>query len=207
MKTIIYVDGFNFYYGALKKTPYKWLDLHALFTRLLASHNDIVAIKYFTARVSPTPSDPDKHNHQDAYIRALQQSSPKIHVYFGQFTTHNVKAKLVTQIGATRYVDVIRTNEKGSDVNLAVHLLNDAWLGGYDCAVMVSGDSDLVEAIRLVKTFHARKVIGLFASKRGTSKEMLKEVDFTKHITAAALAASQFPDLIPGTNIKKPSDW
>ena len=208
MRTVVYVDGFNLYYGALKGTPYKWVDLDALFTYLLWSNNKIVGIKYFTARVSNTPSDPDKANHQDAYIRALKKTCPHLHVHFGQFTTHNVKAKLLTPINGIRYVDVVRTSEKGSDVNLAVHLLNDAWIDGYDCAVLVSGDSDLAESIRLVKTFHAQKKVGLITmGKRGTSKELVKEVDFVKHMSKAALAASQLPVNIPGTNLRKPPDW
>jgi 5'-3' exonuclease len=52
MRTYIYVDGFNLYYRSLKNTPYKWLDLKALFRYLLDPKNDIQAIKYFTARVS-----------------------------------------------------------------------------------------------------------------------------------------------------------
>jgi len=35
MRTYVYVDGFNLYYSALKNTPYKWLDLRALFARIL----------------------------------------------------------------------------------------------------------------------------------------------------------------------------
>lgn len=208
VRTIVYVDGFNLYYGALKGTPYKWVDLHALFTNLLSSHNNIVGIKYFTARVSNTPSDPDKANHQEAYIRALKKTCPILQVHYGQFTTHNVKAKLLTPINGTRYAEVIRTSEKGSDVNLAVHLLNDAWIDGYDCAVMVSGDSDLAESIRLVKTFHARKKVGLITmGKRGTSKELVKEVDFVKYMSTAALASSQLPSPIPDSNLRKPADW
>jgi len=71
MRTILYVDGFNFYYGALRNTPHKWLDLHRLFTLALQPHNQIVCIKYFTARISATPNDPLKSDHQDAYLRAL----------------------------------------------------------------------------------------------------------------------------------------
>lgn len=209
MKTIIYVDGFNLYYGALKGTPYKWLDLKALFSKVLKPHNQLVAIKYFTARVSSTSSDPDKANHQDAYIRALQHTIPELKVYFGQFTTHVVKnAKLVNPIGTTKYADILRTSEKGSDVNLAVHLLNDAWLGVYDCAVVVSGDGDLAESITLVKTFHAQKVVGLIAmGRRPASNELIKAVDFVKSIRNSALAASQLPATIAGTAIVKPPDW
>lgn len=55
-------------------------------------------------------------------------------------------------------VNIIKTEEKGSDVNLAVHPLNDGWLDAYDCAVVVSNDSDLAEAMRLVKARKERKL-------------------------------------------------
>ncbi len=57
IRTNIYVDGFNLYYGALKKTPYRWLNLDALF-KLLFPKNNILETKYFTARVSGRPNDP-----------------------------------------------------------------------------------------------------------------------------------------------------
>ncbi|MGH8209828.1 MAG: NYN domain-containing protein [Steroidobacteraceae bacterium] len=60
-RTIVYVDGFNFYYGAVRGTPWKWLDPVALFRRVLGPQNDIIQVKYFTARVSPTAGDPNVH--------------------------------------------------------------------------------------------------------------------------------------------------
>jgi len=206
VRTVIYVDGFNLYYGALKGTPYKWLDLKSALSKILDPSNQIICIKYFTARVSSTSSDPHKADHQDAYIRALQRTSPELRVYFGQFTTHEVKAKLARPIAGQSYAQVLRTSEKGSDVNLAVHLLNDAWIGAYDCAVLVSRDSDLAEALCLVKTHKAQKKIGLIAI-RGVSKELSKYADFVRHLGPTVLAASQLPVQIPGTNIRKPADW
>ena len=55
-RTIVYIDGFNFYYGAVKDTPHKWLDFEA-FCRLLLPRDDIVKIRYFTARISALPND------------------------------------------------------------------------------------------------------------------------------------------------------
>ena len=65
MRTFVYVDGFNLYYGAIKGTPYKWLDLKALFTRVLDPSYKILTIKYYTAIITPqgqaTPMpQPDK---------------------------------------------------------------------------------------------------------------------------------------------------
>ncbi len=57
-RTIVYVDGFNFYYGEVRGTPWKWLDPVAIFQKLLGPQNTLVKIKYFTARVQPSTSDP-----------------------------------------------------------------------------------------------------------------------------------------------------
>lgn len=60
----VYVDGFNLYYGALKGTRYKWLDLDALFRKLLPTH-ELKRIRYFTARISGRPGNPDSPTRQD----------------------------------------------------------------------------------------------------------------------------------------------
>lgn len=208
MRTCVYVDGFNLYFGALKKTNYKWLDIKALCTNLLQPHNKIVSIKYFTAHVSGTAQDPNKSIHQQLYLRALKHTTPELMVILGQFTTHKVKKRLVTPINNVRHAEILETTEKGSDVNLAVHLLNDAWLDKYDCAIVISGDSDLATAIHLVKSFHTQKIVGVISpGKRSMSKELVKVSDFVKAISTTSLINSQFPALIPGTTIQKPSDW
>lgn len=106
-------------------------------------------------------------------------------------------------------VKVWKNEEKGSDVNLAVHVLNDAWLDLYDCAVIVSNDSDLAESLRLVKA-HCGKLIGLVtpgAPTRTTSRQLSKHADFQREIRHSALRTSQLPDPIPGTGIRKPARW
>ena len=203
MRTFVYVDGFNLYYGALKGTPWKWLDLPALFAKVLQPHHDILTVKYFTARVSGTPADPSKPQRQDVYLRALGRYRPEIEVYFGHFLSHKVRAPLAQPAGDQRTVEVIRTEEKGSDVNLAVHLLNDGWLDAYDCAVVVSNDSDIVEAMRLVRRHHGKR-IGLVTPGTGRpSSQLMAHADFARHIRPNALRRSQLPDRIPGTNIRK----
>ena len=57
MRTFIYVDGFNLYYGSAKGTPYKWLDLKTLFKKILGPEFDILAIKYYIANVSGRPDN------------------------------------------------------------------------------------------------------------------------------------------------------
>ena len=74
MRTFVYVDGLNLYYGTLKGTPFKWLDPVALLERILQPHHDIVKLKYFTARVSGTPADQSKPQRQ-AFICARSSAT------------------------------------------------------------------------------------------------------------------------------------
>ncbi len=71
MATNVYVDAFNLYYGCLKGTPYRWLDLGTLCTRLLPK-DPINRIRYFTATVSARPDNPDAPQRQQVYLRALE---------------------------------------------------------------------------------------------------------------------------------------
>ncbi|MEM5787432.1 MAG: NYN domain-containing protein [Syntrophobacteraceae bacterium] len=208
MRTYIYIDGFNFYYGAVKGTAFKWLDFKEFFTYILKSHHQILSIKYFTAMVSATPQDPGKPIRQETYIRAIESYIPEMEVYYGHFLSHEISAPLANPSGGKRFENVIKTEEKGSDVNLAVHLLNDAWLDRYDCAVIVSNDSDLAEAMRLIKEHHSQKVLGLITpGERKTSKQLQNHADFVRKVRRGTLAKTQLPNPIPGTTIRKPSEW
>ena len=207
MRTYVYIDGFNLYYLALKDSPWKWLDLKTLCQTVLQSHHEILNIKYFTARVSATRSDPSKPQRQDAYLRALQCYRPEVEVYFGHFLSHNVMMPLANPRKQQRTIEVIKTEEKGSDVKLATHLLNDAWLDVYDSAIIVTNDSDIAESMRLVKE-HKKKQIGLITpGSNHPSRQLLAHADFSRHIRKRALKLSQLPNPIPGTNIQKPQGW
>ena len=138
---------------------------------------------------------------------------PEISIHYGEFLSHNVFKPLAYSINkklfgkSIKFVNIIKTEEKGSDVNLALNLLNDAWLNLYDCAIIVSNDSDLAESLRLVKIQH-KKMIGLITpNKTHPSKELMQYADFNKRIRKGVLAVSQLPDPIPGTTIRKPSAW
>jgi uncharacterized LabA/DUF88 family protein len=206
MRTSVYIDGFNFYHGAVKDTPYKWLDFSTLFRHLLSPKNQIISIKYFTALVSGK-FDPDQPIRQKTFLRAIQKYIPQLSVYYGHFLSHEIFAPLAKPEGNKRFVRIIKTEGKGSDVKLAIHILNDAWLDLYDCVVIVSNDSDLAESLRLVKEQH-NKIIGLITPGKGhPSRELLKYADFTKRIRKGVLAISQLPNPIPGTTIYKPKVW
>ena len=87
-------------------------------------------------------------------------------------------------------------------------MLNDAWLNKYDCAVIVSNDSDLAESMKLVKQYHTKKILGLIMPGKGhPSKELMQHADFVKRIRTGVLKSSQLPNPIPNTKIFKPANW
>lgn len=105
-------------------------------------------------------------------------------------------------------VDIINHEEKGSDVNMAVHMLNDAWSGDIDCEVLVSNDSDLAEACRLV---HEREVrIGLVTKPRRPTGALREHGDFHRRVAARHLRRSQLPETVTRSNgqiLAKPEEW
>ena len=208
MKTYVYIDAFNLYFGCLKKTPYKWLDLHKLCCLLLPKH-EITAIKYFTALIKSRPNDLDAPKRQQMYLRALR-TIPNIEISYGHFLSHEVTMPVANPVsGNPKFVRVIKTEEKGSDVNLAVQLLHDAYQARYECAVIISGDSDLLTAIKIVME-DLKKPVGVINPQRRQCQVLLKQATFYKHINrASVLSASQFPDNFFDTRglITKPKEW
>ncbi len=210
-RTIIYVDGFNLYYGSLRNSPYKWLDLKSLFEKLLGHYHLVSEIKYFTAKISHQKVNDEAPKRQSTYLYALQKHTPELSIYYGHYLQSKIKAKLCNPPPkSSSYVEVYKTEEKGSDVNLALHMLNDAWLDKYDSAVLVSNDSDIAEALRFIIHDH-HKEIGLIVpgheKDRRVSKALKKYAHFIKRIRAGVLADSQLPNPILGTQLYKPNTW
>lgn len=204
MRANVYIDGFNLYYGALKNEPaIKWLDVKAM-CELYFPIFSIQEIKYFTARIQPKPSDPSQLQRQGFYFRALSTVS-NLSIHYGHFLTSTVNRPLSDGSGM---VSVIKSEEKGSDVNLACHLLNDAYLNRYDVAVVVSNDSDLLCPIRMVKE-HLGKKIALLNPHKKPSNVLVKNADFIKRIRKGALATCQFPDELSDNNgvFRRPKEW
>lgn len=206
MRVYVYVDGFNLYYRALKKTPHKWLNIHDLANRLLSQGDSVELIRYFTARVSARSGDSDAPRRQQLYISALG-TLPNISVHYGRFLP---KTKMRPLVSTGKFVEIHDTEEKGSDVNLATNLLHDAWLGNYDTALVMSQDTDLIEPIRIVSKELKIPVGLVWMDGKRPNPAMSAAASFTRHIVAADLAASQFPAPLirsDGTKIIKPAEW
>ena len=209
--TNIYIDGFNLYYLAVKGTPYKWLDLSKLSQQLVPAHQ-INQIRYFTALVQPRPYDHQVHRRQLVYIRALETIS-NLTIHYGKFRTHPKRLMPTIAIpGITGTVEVWNTEEKGTDVNLASHLLLDGFRQSYEQAVVISNDSDLALAIKMVRDDLGIPV-GLVNPnvdpESVTPRVLTASATFTRKLRTSALENNQFPDQIEDSQgiITKPSTW
>lgn len=207
MATTVYIDGFNMYYGAIKNTPNKWLDLEALCRRLLPK-DKIVKIRYFTALITARPNDPRQPVRQQTYLRALE-TLPLVTIHHGHYLSHTVRMPLANPPTAgPRTVEVIKTEEKGSDVNLATYLLLDAFREDCDTAVVISNDSDLAEPIRVAE--HELGIrVGIINPQKPQRRSRAMRSTFFKQLRPRVLAGCQLPPALDGAQgvIRKPDRW
>lgn len=212
MKTYVYIDGFNLYHGCLKYTSHKWLNLEVLCDNLLPSH-EVSRIKFFTAKVSARPDDPDQPNRQMIYWRALRtlKRVEIIEGYYEERARSMPVADECKQIPPGRYprklVKVLRCDEKGSDVNLATHAVFDGCRKLYEQAVFLSNDSDLEAPARVIRELGMP--LGVFNPHEFHSKRLKNLASFLGRIRESDLAAAQFNDPIADAKgkISKPALW
>jgi uncharacterized LabA/DUF88 family protein len=202
-KAIAYIDGFNFYHGAVKDAPVlKWLNLEALCDLLLSDY-DVTAVNYYTARVKDRPEDPAQSQRQDDYLRALG-SLPRVNLVFGQFRTKKSTVRLPTGKSARGKV----WEEKGSDVNLGVDLSWDAAEKRMHTALVVSNDLDLQRAVtRAVGA--GINVVVVNPHHRTNRRPSLVGSD-TRTLHRARLRRCQLPDVVDlgeGLEVRRPSAW
>jgi len=217
---IVYVDGFNLYYGLLAKSDHKWLNLEALFDDLLPQY-DVIMIRYFTARVKAAarPIDPSAPDRQKAYLNALQ-SLPRVRVIEGSFMIHKSYARrrypakwhglpVPRRLRERHIVPVWKVEEKGSDVNLGAYLVLDAAQKAADLHVVVTSDSDLAEPLQIVTRDLGAKVALSFPHGRH-SKELARCThEFIVWISDGALARSQLsnPVVHGKSTFYRPKSW
>ena len=207
----IYVDGFNLYRRALVGTPFKWLDLERMASLLLHDF-EIQQIKYFTALIKPAPRDLASMATQRQYLRALR-TNPKISVWLGEFRS-DVRMMPIhpwqyDESGRPIRVKVRKTEEKGSDVNLATHLVADGVRNSADAYVVVSNDSDLVGPIRFL-VHEIGAVVGLIMTSATPSRALIKtQPQIIRQLRPGVLAAAQLPSTLTDEKgeFRKPEGW
>lgn len=207
MRAYVYVDGFNLYYRALRGTPHKWLNLAALAEGLLDQTDTVEGIRYFTARVKARTVGAQGPRKQQIYLSALG-TLPNVTCHYGRFLTKTKTRPLVSN--PNQYVEVHDTEEKGSDVNLASHLINDGWHDRYDVALVLSQDTDLIEPMRIVKE-ELKKLVGLvWLDGKQPSRFMEGASSFVRHATPSRLSGAQFPNPLARASdgaLVKPAGW
>jgi uncharacterized LabA/DUF88 family protein len=205
-KAIAYVDGFNLYFGALRGTALKWLDVSKV-CQLLFPGFTFIEYKYFTARISNRPDDPQQATRQEIYLRALQ-TIPNLKLYFGRFLASPVWMPRWPLTDPLQKVQVLKTEEKMFDVNIATQLLCDGFDGRFDCAVVISNDADLTMPLSVVRNKLKRQVAIVYPSPR-LSKALGRNADHIRQVRSGLLAAAQSRARIPARHgfIEKPSAW
>lgn len=156
-RVIVYIDGFNLYFGMREAglDQCRWLNVKKLAENLLNNKQTLIDVKYFTSRVS---NSPDKQKRQSTYIDALESTDIKI--IYGNYQDSSEECLRCGHQWRT-------AKEKMTDVNIATHMIMDAYKDKYDMALLISGDSDLVPPIKEIHSnFKNKRVMLAFPPKR-----------------------------------------
>jgi uncharacterized LabA/DUF88 family protein len=205
--TNVYIDGFNLYYGALRGTPYRWLDPLALCGKLFP-RNRINRIRYFTALVDARPPDNQQPIRQQTYLRALE-TLPCLSLHLGQFQTRPTRMRLAKpRPGGAKTVQVLKTEEKGSDVNLGSYLLLDSFRKDCKVAIVISNDADLKEPVTMAQN-ELGVVVGIVNPHPPEKRSFDLKGNFFKQLRAGPIAGSQFDEELTDANgtFRRPSTW
>ena len=208
--TCVYIDGFNLYYR-LKKTPFKWLNLGSFVNSCLnLDKHRIEKIKYFSAKITRTPFDPQKPIRQNMYLSAIR-TIPNIDVILGRFKKREITGLLCDSKGkeTEELVTIKKFEEKNSDVNIATHLVADGYEGKYDCAVLISNDSDLTTPLLHIKKNLGKTVVVISPYKK-IQVDLKKSSHYCKKLSSDDIfRENQFPQKIKigKREIHCPKDW
>lgn len=208
-----YIDGFNLYFGLRDSDlgKFLWLNVHALAGCLIRKDQVLEYTKYFTARISGGRPDDKatfrqerdaKRKRQSNYLEALS-SIVGVTVIEGHYRDNEIECN-----GCGRTWTA--PQEKMTDVNIATHLIFDAFANRFDVAIVVSADSDLVPPIRAIRAHLGHKRIDVAFPPGRFSNELKQAAHGQCVIHENALKKSQFPDEITlpsGYTLKRPDRW
>lgn len=226
MDTIVYVDGYNLFYGRLRHTVYKWLDIFELFQNIARIQNPsskIIKVKYFTAPVKANFSSHGQESTiaQNSYHRALKYIyGDRIEIVHGYHTVEKgYPPRYQKPIKKDDRVEIWKFEEKQTDVNIALHMYKDAVNKNCTQQILVSNDSDLELPLKLINEDKPDITLGLIIprpkpviskSTRPSNKSLSKFVNWTRgYILDNECQDAQFSETIPTNkkSIKKPSYW
>jgi uncharacterized LabA/DUF88 family protein len=230
-----YIDGFNLYKGVLETRPsLKWLDLNS-FCRSLRPDMTLGSVHYFTAPVKERFPGDNAPRRQEKYLRVLRNQG--IDVIRGKFIKNNswlrvasterstlIQPNLASHFGLTQLAlnsatkkaqpdlpkaQVTDMEEKGSDVNLASHLLRDVYVNKLLAALVITGDSDLVTPIQFAVSAGANiKVV--VPRKEQPAHNLRQAATHCEHLDPSQLSDHQLSKTFitpQGRQIVRPEEW
>lgn len=217
LKTIVFIDGYNLYYGLLRRSPYKWLDLYTLFQHHVLQNAEVIEVRYYTAPVLARMSDDmESPKRQRTYLQALRKQQPqKVTIIEGKMIAATPFSRLVnplTEAPHIQKVQVYSFEEKQSDVNMAVDMVISALTDACEQIILCSNDSDLKTAFMRIKHYAPHIRLGLVApikseDSRAISKDLSQYATWSKALSVVHLFNAQLPNKIYSTAIKKPDTW
>lgn len=228
MRTAFFVDGYNLYYGLLRGSPHKWLDLSALLESILYVQDpaaSLDSVHYFTAPVIAKLATRGQlsNDAQHRYTRALHARG--VHVIQGNHRLQRGYAPRYIEGQKPSRVDQVaiwELEEKETDVNLALSMYRAACKSHQtelSQIVLVSGDTDLAPAFNAIREDFPYITLGVILPHRQEADGVVRNppgslkkcADWMRtYISNAELEACQLPVKIPLSKkpaIVKPDYW
>ena len=199
-RTVAYIDGYNLFYGLLKGTPNKWLDPTRLVSALLRNDHNLVSVKYFTSPVKTYPNDAAALDRQKVYVQALS-TLPNVEIIQGFYRKDTVLMPVHEEeckgcpTAKNGFVKVVKLEEKRTDVNIASAMLLDAFNDRADVFVLVSGDTDFISPVNIVRKDFKKTVIVF--NPRETKSWLRDYASYYRDIPRELPAKCQLPDVVP----------
>jgi uncharacterized LabA/DUF88 family protein len=206
-KIAVFIDGFNLYHALdhfedgpnrARYKRYKWLNLRKLASLFVGRLDTLEQVLLFTALATWDSQKVARHR---MFLRANE--SVGVSVVYGEFKRKDRRCRLCHGSYAT-------FEEKQTDVNIALSLFQLAVRDEYDRAIIVSGDTDLIPAMKAVRSTFPQKQIGVIIPIGKSSNDMLKQADFRFKMRERHLASSRFPDQVvlpDGSTLDCPPKW
>ena len=200
-KAIVYIDGFNFYYGLRSKQwrKFYWLDMVKFSEALLPQGQELVEVKYFSARTT----NPDKRMRQDAFFQA-NLLNPKFTLHLGTYMPKNIQCPFCNS--------TIRSfEEKETDVRIALAMLADVYDKQCATSLLISADSDLVPPIERIREISpSHRIITCFPPNK-MSFNLKRWSNTTKVLSNQSLYEScilpEMLTLADGYELHRPDKW
>ncbi|GHW17169.1 6-hydroxy-3-succinoylpyridine 3-monooxygenase HspA [Vibrio cholerae] len=229
MKTIIYIDHFNFYFGLLKTTNFKWLDYKKLFCDVLLPENhkscELVQIRFFSSQIKSSfhPKGQVASENQSRYFRALSAHlKDDLDVQYGRYSTSPAMVYQYSDQSPKKPISfdkikVWKIEEKLTDVALSIAAYRDVSKGLCSQVVFCTNDSDISPALKAISEDFPNVTIGLVlpikseGSEGRRFSESLSQYSHwcIKGISREQLNKSQLPHRVKTDKkpIDKPEGW